>query len=61
MFNKKLIIQTIDLLIDWLPVVFWEVLTVILWIIGTLISGCVFRQKVRIEVQMKNTETIPTL
>ena len=41
-------------------VVLWEVLTVRLWMTGTLMSGWVFRQKVRMEMQIKKTETIPT-
>ena len=36
-------------------------LTVMFWITGTLMSGWVFRQKVRMETQMKNTEEIPIL
>ena len=36
------------------------VLTVRLWMTGTLMSGWVFRQKVNMETQMKKTETIPT-
>ena len=32
-------------------VVLWEVLTVRLWMTGTLMSGWVFRQKVRMEMQ----------
>ena len=36
------------------------VLTVRLWMTGTLMSGWVFRQNVNIETQIKKTETIPT-
>ena len=36
------------------------VLTVRLWMTGTLMSGWVFRQNVSMETQMKNTDTIPT-
>ena len=41
-------------------VILRAVLTVRLWITGTLMSGWVFRQKVNMETQMKKTETIPT-